>query len=569
MNRGAPDGPGPVRGMVLAAGYGTRLAPVTDHVPKPLLPIGGRPLLAGIIASFDRAGVRELAVNTHHLGDQIAAYLAGRPDSDRFTLFPETEILGTGGALDGARDFLAGSDFFLLHNGDVWCDADLAALATEHRSGGALATLLLVDWPQVNSVQVAEDGSVVSIAGRPARPGNDSCRGLTYAGVGAFSTRLLADIGPGFSSLIDPLVRAMAADPGCVRGYFRPETRWDDLGTLPRLLLGQPEEISEDRSAGPARLERIGGHGSDRRFWRLAAGDWSAVAMQSPSDDPEFSRQVAIGKFLHGRGLGAPEILSIHEKEQVLLTEDLGAVRLYETARRSPRQAAPLYDRALDQLLRLQAAGDQAARECPLAVDRCLDHAALRGETDYFRERFLAGHLGWKPEVLAGLDEDFESLAAIVAAQPQVLIHRDFQSQNIHIPGGEIRLVDFQGMRRGPLGYDAASLIYDPYVDLGKDQRDRLLDRFAGSAGAGLVPSGPEAPAMVRAMVLSAGLQRLMQALGAFGFLGHSKGKQEFLAHIPAGLDRLREVLLDIENSDPNPWLPGPLSVLRDLALRW
>lgn len=553
--------------MILAAGYGTRLAPITDHIPKPLLPVGDRPLLDRIIASFDRAGVYELAVNTHHLGDQIIEYLGQRPDADRFTLFPETEIMGTGGALDGAREFLSRGDFFLLHNGDVLCEVDFVALATEHQSSGALATILLVDWPDVNSVVMAEDGRALSIAGQPVGAADLPGRRLTYAGVGAFSTRLLDEIGPGFSSLIDPLIKAMKADPDCVRGFHRPGIRWDDLGTLPRLLLGQPESLSRDLREGfpvgssggasgvlpvsPARLERITGHGSDRRFWRIQTRNWSAVAMQNPPEDSEFRRQVEIGEFLRAHDLGAPETLSVHEDEQVLLTEDLGSVRLYEKATDSAVEAAPFYDQAVDNLLRLQTITERAASECPLAVDRSLDHAALRWETGYFRDHFLTGHLNLLPESIEGLDAEFETLATVVASQPQVLIHRDFQAQNIHVTAGAIRLVDFQGMRLGPLGYDAASLIFDPYVDLGPEERSRLLDRFAGRSGSAFGLQSHE----VRAMVLSAALQRLMQALGAFGFLGHVKQKHEFLTHIPAGVARLDEVQELIDNCEPNRWL--------------
>jgi aminoglycoside/choline kinase family phosphotransferase len=559
MNSGPADR---TRGMILAAGYGTRLAPITDHIPKPLLPVSGRPLLDLIIESFDAAGVRELAVNTHHLGEQISDHLHGRTDADRFTVFPEAEILGTGGALDGARDFLAASDLFLLHNGDVLCDVDLTALAAEHRASGALATMLLVDWPQVNSVTMDADGAIVSIAGRPAVPAAESTRGLTYSGVGVFSPRLLEDIGPGFSSLVDPLVRAMEADPGCVRGFYRPQGKWDDLGTLPRWLVAQSDAESEIEPAGPARLERITGHGSDRRFWRLATADWSAVAMQGVPDDPEFERQVAIGRFLRAHDLGAPEILDVHEPQKVLLTEDLGPERLYETARRAPDEATPLYEQVLDLLVRLQAATADAHAACPLATDRRLDLAALRWETDYFRVRFLAGHLGLDEADLGRLDDDFAALAAVVAAQPEVLIHRDFQSQNIHVAGGAIRLVDFQGMRLGPLGYDAASLIFDPYVDLGSAQRARLLDRFAAAAATAGAGPDPADGSEVRAMVLAAGLQRLMQALGAYGFLGHVKGKAEFLDHIPAGVARLREVMELIEHAPACRWLPRPLPAL-------
>ena len=76
-----------VRGMILAAGYGTRLAPVTDHVPKPLLPLGDRTLLDRIIDAFDRVGVHKIGINTHHLGGLVTDHVAGRSDRDRFSLF--------------------------------------------------------------------------------------------------------------------------------------------------------------------------------------------------------------------------------------------------------------------------------------------------------------------------------------------------------------------------------------------------------------------------------------------------------------------------------------------------
>ena len=114
--------------------------------------------------------------------------MPGARIADRFTLFAENEILGTGGALDGARDFLARRDHFLLHNGDVLCDADLAALVADHLRTGALATLLLVDWPAVNSVAVDPDRSGPQYrraSGKSTLP--PVTRSLTYAGIGVFS----------------------------------------------------------------------------------------------------------------------------------------------------------------------------------------------------------------------------------------------------------------------------------------------------------------------------------------------------------------------------------------------
>lgn len=548
--------------MILAAGYGTRLAPVTDHVPKPLLPVGGRSLLDHAIATVTAAGAGPVAVNTHHLADAIHRHLKGRADADRFRLCHEPEIMGTGGALDGARVHLGGHPYFLLHNADVLCDADLGGLVDEHERVGAEATLLLVDWPEVNSVTLGDDGSIVAIGGDPT-PG-DRSRSLTYTGVAVIGEGILADIGSGFSSLIDPLVRALTDRPGSVRGYCPPGLVWHDLGTLGRWLAVQGAEA--DQPLGPGRLTALTGHGSDRRFWRLAIDDWSAVAMLAGPKDEEFARGAEIARFLHDEGLGGAEVLARDDREGALLSADLGRDRLFDRAGRG-KERRRLYEAALDALLRLQGATGIAKDRCPEAVDRRLDEAVLRWETTYFAERMLDGHLGLDPGRQPGLGEEFDVLARAVADQPVVLLHRDFQSQNVMVGPAGIGLVDVQGLRLGPVGYDVMSLLYDPYVALPADERRALLDHWLDGVGDLPVLRG-HGRVEVEAMALAAGLQRLMQALGAYGFLGRVKGKRSFLDHVPRGLAHLNEVLdradaWAADHPEARPWLPAPFGALR------
>ncbi len=568
-----------IRGMILAAGFGTRLAPITDQLPKPLLSVGPATLLDHAVAAFERAAIAEVAVNCHHLGEMIADHLGRRPGGRRFTVFHEAEILGTGGALHGARDFLEAADHFVVFNGDVLCDVNLSELVEAHLDHGGLATLLLVDRPEINSVHLNGDNSVVHIQGAGPLSEEDiptDSRALTYSGVGVFSRQLLDDIGPGFSSLITPLVRGLVQDPGCVKGFAPGGLVWDDLGTLSSYLRvchelqRQPESFAwlnsnQDIPEGPLKLSRITGHGSDRHFWRLTTSNWSAVAMQSPVGEgfaDEFQYQLSIGRFLHHHDLGAAAVLSVDEAAETLLMEDLGQASLFFLARNPGTPGHLLADRyrqVVDHLLRLQSFTDTARKECPAAVDRCLDHEVLLWETAYFREHFLHGHLGLEESTTKNLMPEFAALAACVAKQPLVLLHRDFQSQNIHFQGGKVRLVDIQGVRLGPLGYDIMSLVMDPYVDLKPELKEELLDRFA--AGCSLAAGD------VRAMALAAGLQRLMQALGAFGYLGHVKGKQDFLGHIPRGVKNLRMLL---EKAEPlcggaSCWLPKSLDRLRSI----
>lgn len=531
-------------GMVLAAGYGTRLAPLTDLVPKPLLPVGGRALLDLAVANLDRAGVGPVVVNTHHLADQVAAHVRARPDAGRFTLSHEPAILGTGGALDGARGFLAQAPEFLLHNGDVLTDADLSALLAAHRAAGCVATLMLVDCPAVNTVDVGGDGAVLRLAGRPAA-GASPARRLTYAGVGAFSGRLLADVPAGPSSLVDVLAAVIAREPGAVRAWVPPRARWDDVGTFARWLGAQPEEDAAPPPAPPpaVAVQRLRGHGSDRRFWRLGRGDWSAVVMSAPPGDAEHARFVAIAAFLDRHGLGPARRLRVDDDEYTVVMEDLGTCSLYSLGAAAAADEPPAvaaWELATDLVARLQATTAAARAECPVAFDLALDLPVLRWETTYFRERFLGGLMGLDPAGDPALDDEFASLAAVVAAQPVYLLHRDYQSQNLLVRDGRLRLVDFQGLRPGPLGYDLASLLWDPYVALPPARREALLARYAAAAR-GL--DGSPSPADTRAMVLAAALQRLMQALGAYGFLSLVKGRRGFLQHVPRGLAHLRDVL--------------------------
>jgi aminoglycoside/choline kinase family phosphotransferase/CTP:molybdopterin cytidylyltransferase MocA len=572
-----PETGGSLRGMVLCAGYGTRLRPLTDLVPKPLLPVDGRALLDLAVAGLDRAGVGHIVVNTHHLGGQVAAHLAARADALRFTLSPEAEILGTGGALDGARDFLAQADDILLHNGDVLTDADLAALLAAHRASGAVATLLLVDCPAVNTVEIAADGSVLRLAGRP-EPVTGSpapARRLTYSGVAAFRRRLLDDVPVGPSSLVDVLATIIAREPGAVRAWTPGDVRWDDVGTFARWLGAQPDEIAPvtGGAAPTVGIERIRGHGSDRRFWRLSRGDWAAVAMVGPPGDQEHDRFVALASFLARHDLAPAAILREDAAEKTVVMEDLGRASLFSLAggiAADESGAVNAWELAVDHIALLQQATVAARDECPVAFGIALDEPGLRWETDYFRERFLAGLMGLPEDETAALAGECTQLNATVAAQPAPLLHRDYQSQNLLVKDGRLRVVDFQGIRPGPLGYDAASLLWDPYVALSPARREALLERYAARVRE-LVDPGLE-PAAVRAMVLAAAHQRLMQALGAYGFLGLVKGRRGFLAHVPRGLAHLRDVmaLAGAARTDAAaaPWLPAPMPRLEAALAR-
>jgi MurNAc alpha-1-phosphate uridylyltransferase len=208
--------------MILAAGRGERMRPLTNQAPKPLLQVGGKPLIQYHVEALARAGIVNLVVNHAHLGEQIEDFLG---DGNRWGVSinysPEPPgALETGGGVFNALSLL-GDAPFLVVNGDIWCDFDFSRA---HCSEGKLAHLILVENPPHNPGGDfrLQDG-VIS---------NDDGGRLTFSGIGVYRPQLFSGCEPG-SFPLAPLLRKAAAD-GLVSGeQYR--GGWIDVGTPQRL----------------------------------------------------------------------------------------------------------------------------------------------------------------------------------------------------------------------------------------------------------------------------------------------------------------------------------------------
>jgi MurNAc alpha-1-phosphate uridylyltransferase len=211
-----------MKAMILAAGRGERMRPLTDHTPKPLLQAAGRPLIEHHILALATAGIHDIVINLAHLGTSIEAYLGdGAALGVRIAYSWEPEgALETGGGILNALPLL-GPDAFLVVNGDVWSDYDYRRLPPAPRG---LAHLVLVDNPphHPDGDFALQDGRVV--ADGPVR--------LTFSGIGIYRPELFAGCRPGAFPLAPLLREAMAA--GRVSGeHYRGD--WRDIGTPERL----------------------------------------------------------------------------------------------------------------------------------------------------------------------------------------------------------------------------------------------------------------------------------------------------------------------------------------------
>ena len=281
-------------------------------------------------------------------------------------------------------------------------------------------------------------------------------------------------------------------------------------------------------------LEPLAGDGSSRRFFRVRARPGSVVLLEGP-DPGENAAYVRLARHLQARGVRVPRVLGVHGPRGWVLLEDLGDRSLYAAAREPPPEGlASLYGPVLALLARFQVLG---ARGYDPAVGLVREpygpRVMVEEEGLYFAREFLRGVLGLNAP--PGLRADLERLAALGAAAPAGhLLHRDFQSRNILLAPGGPAVIDFQSARPGPLAYDAAALILDPYVGLPPGVRAGLLARYLGELSAlGVEPEGFDDA------WFALGAFRLLQALGAFGKLGGRMGKPGFLEHAGTALDHL------------------------------
>jgi NDP-sugar pyrophosphorylase family protein len=241
-----------LRGMVLAAGFGTRLKPLTDRVPKPLVPVANRPCIHFALLLLRHTGVCEIAVNLHHRGPQIQTALGdGGSLGVKITYSLEETILGTGGGLVRMRSFLQDRTFFLL-NSDVLTAVDLEAVLRFHRERGAAATMVVRPLPpgtDYTPLGVDQEGFLVSFKNlkRRARGAVQPC---LFEGVHVLEPAVFDFLPPaGFSCVADQGYAGLLQNGLKVAAYPDPGP-WFDLGT-PSLYLQANLAVLSGRAEFP------------------------------------------------------------------------------------------------------------------------------------------------------------------------------------------------------------------------------------------------------------------------------------------------------------------------------
>lgn len=551
-----------MKALILAAGLGTRLLPHTKRLPKPLFPINGQPIIDITIRKLINAGVEGIVINTHHLHQQIAAFIKSRDYSiPVLTRFEET-ILGTGGAIKNVADFLADQPFLVI-NSDILTDIDLPAVMAFHHHHPHPVTMVMHDYPEFNNVWVDLSGFVTGFAGPDNGADEDeSLDCLAFTGIHVLDPAVMEWIAENqFVSIID-VYRDILQSGLKIKAYLPNGHCWRDMGTPDSFFEAACDvngPLAFAKAFGPPPYTsltrtRLSGDGSDRRWFRIGANAQTLIMADhgirhgTPDQPAEVDAFIHIGEHLYNQGIPVPRIYHSDPFSGLVYLEDLGDIHLQAVIQgeTDPEKIIGYYRKVINHLLRMSVDGgrtfDPAWTWQTPSFDKQL---ILDRECRYFVEALLNGYLG--------MDTGFDDLSAtfhLLADQAlgngiTGFMHRDFQSRNIMVKGEYIYFIDFQGGRVGPLQYDLASLLTDPYVNLSPDIQDALLD-YAMTALAKIKPIDP--PKFLTSYNACA-ISRILQSLGAFGHLTKVKHKPFFEPYIPIALNNLSSRLSTIQDA--------------------
>jgi len=323
-------------------------------------------------------------------------------------------------------------------------------------------------------------------------------------------------------------------------------------------MIGFAREALRLSGSASVELFPLEGRGSDRNFFRLR---WnrkdSAILVHYDPKRLENSYYAEIAGFLREIDVPVPRLIRHDPIGCLIVMEDLGDTDLWSLRKTPWETRRALYQMTLTIAHRLHSFPEKDFPSARVRLMEGFGPDLYRWERDYFRDHFVRDVCGieLEPAFERELEAEISSLAGRLSAGIRCLVHRDLQSQNVMIRDGKPFLIDFQGMRFGSPFYDLGSLLCDPYIDFSDSEQEELLSFYygLGNRTRGILSNGQRLKAKGRAegsrwdldwatfrnTFWEASVQRLMQALGAYGFLGLKKGLKPYLEHTPAGLRNL------------------------------
>lgn len=540
--------------LVLCAGFGTRLRPLTDKMPKPLLPINGRPLLFSILDKLIAAGIENFFINIHHLpkkfaetfGIEYSAFAKSNLAHAFYkgcsaTLVFEPQILDTGGAIKNLLPFIDCSKPLAVHNGDILSESpatDFLSVAKQNLADENCAATLCVRSGG-NLANVAIDANC-DVCDMRFILGNPYDRLVQYSGFNVLNPpiyKFFAMASAEKFSIIDTFLTAACAGKR-VAASLSDEGAWADIGTRGEFTRinagGLPDKWSAlallcDNGFEPdnAEIAQIAKGASTRKFFKFAHGGKKYAACFYEPMPRENFLYAPIAEFLKTCAIPVPAVAFHDADKRILIMEDAGSHDLSEVATGAKKN---VYFQALRAAKKLHICASASFSNAQIELCAPFDDALYDWEQNYFYNECVVGAFELS---LPRPESEFVLLKRELKSGKQALLFRDFQSQNAIVSDClEVKIIDFQGMRWGNPFYDVASLLFDPYVEpFDETFIDAALCEYLD-----FIPQ-PNAPDFQNAKRLLhlAGAERLMQALGAYGFLSLKKNRKEYAKYfVPA-----------------------------------
>lgn len=315
------------------------------------------------------------------------------------------------------------------------------------------------------------------------------------------------------------------------------------------------ETYQDDTESGSKESDwiKLPADGSKRVFYRVSNEKGSCIVMANPPTERNAEKEnlsyLEIGKHLFSKGIPVPCIYRYDLDRGWFIMEDLGEQNLQEIASDSDSRIT-IYKKVIELLIEIQLKGREGFNPEWCYHTKRYDRFIMeKFESDYFLKYFLQGLLGLKQD-LSQLGSSFEHLSYRASlADNDFVLHRDFQSRNLIIKRHKIGVIDWQGARLGPLQYDLASLLIDPYVGLTKDERTVLYDYYLTILEKCLPRISPSFTEYYPYLAI----QRNLQILGAFSYLSNIQGKKRFLSYVSPALRSLQGLLKDLGDPELYP----------------
>ncbi|GLI53506.1 sugar phosphate nucleotidyltransferase [Thermodesulfovibrio yellowstonii] len=446
-----------LKGFILAAGFSKRLRPITEYIPKPLLPIAGEVLLDYVYNFLKSSGIERIGINLHYKAKEIEQYIKDIKERGfSLTVFHEKEILNTGGALYNARNFLKDSPF-IVHNSDIYWDGNIRDAIKWHIDSGAQITLLIHDYPPDNKLLIDEEGNLTAVnsSAFSLKP-SASLKSFAFTGVAIYNPEVLKLLPKGPSSVIDLWLKAKAQG-FLVKVFPAKYSFWYDIGTPTGYARAVFEKLKRNftslyihpSSTGCELIKPLGNVVIERdvrikktftakniiilpeteffpeislisdcvvgRDFTLSISGWQGekeilthggstrnyfrkgnkVLCLWDNVNQEFDKTVTLGKFLKQKGFPVADIVDVKKEQKLIFLEDLGDLTLYSwlQCKRDNEEIFKVYKKIIDHIANLHWKISSETKELEGILPE-FDYAYFRWESEYFLKECVEGVFG-------------------------------------------------------------------------------------------------------------------------------------------------------------------------------